>query len=797
MKRRRLSFGAFRLDPVERRLWKGSEQVTLAPKPLAVLSYLVERPGRLATKEELLRAVWPDVHVGDAVLKTCVAEIRQVLGDDAVSPRSIETVPRQGYRFVAPIQCDNVPTRTTRFIGRTREIQDVKSFLRNSRLVTLLGAPGVGKSSLALRVASDLLHEVPHGACWVDLAPLFEPDQIALSVAKALGLADYAGRRSMETLIHFLEQRELLLILDNCEHLADACGAFIDELLQPCGGTTIFATSREPLCVDREIAWRVPPLSLPGASNSLDSLLTSEAAQLFVDRARTSCPGFQLTARNAGAVADICRRLDGLPLSLELAAARTAILTPEEIATRLDDALALLDDDGRTARSRRQTLSRALEWSYETLSAKERVTLSILTVFAGDFSLPAAEAVCAATQEIETGEVLALVSRLVDKSMIVVVSQPEQPAMRFKLLQIVSQFARKQIPECLSAVLPRLHAEFFVQWSANIRPLLINANREECLSQVEREHSNLCAALEWSRSDRSPLHAGLRIAGAIWPYWAHRGHIREGVNWLQRLLAHDQDAPDEVKAPALIGAGALAQSAGNYKLALAYFAESVALCRTTNSPVDLGIALYQLARVAYRDGESAESALALEESIDILRRCNSGWYLPLALSEKGIRAMYDGRLDESATLQEEAASIMRDNEDLFGLTVPLKNLALLATSQRQYERALAYCREALAILRPLNEHWMVAYTLEVVATAKCLNGHYTDATQLLGAAERLRRSAGTAWPKNRMSDYERMLQTLRTSLSEEEFSHAWETGRALSREEAIAAAMQPEPALTQ
>ena len=172
--RKRVSFGAFRLDPVERRLWKGSEPVPLAPKPLSVLMYLVERPGRLVTKEELLQAIWSDVHVGEAVLKTCVAEIRQALGDDAISPRSIETVPRQGYRFVASIQCDNVPTRTTRFIGRNREIDDVKSFLNNSQVVTLLGAPGVGKSRVGARVASDLLHELPHGACWVDLAPLFE-----------------------------------------------------------------------------------------------------------------------------------------------------------------------------------------------------------------------------------------------------------------------------------------------------------------------------------------------------------------------------------------------------------------------------------------------------------------------------------------------------------------------------------------------------------------------------------------------------------------------------------------------
>jgi non-specific serine/threonine protein kinase len=596
----------------------------------------------------------------------------------------------------------------------------------------------------------------------------------------------------METVIDFLEQRELLLIFDNCEHLADACGSFIDEVLRLCSRTRVFATSREPLCVDREIAWRVPPLSLPDASGSIDSLMASEAVQLFVDRAAVSCPSFQLTTQNARAVTDICRRLDGMPLALEIAAARVAILSPEEIAARLDDALALLDNEGRTRGARRQTLSKALEWSYDTLSAKERLALASLTVFAGDFSLAAAESVCAGTEELEKTEVLTVVSRLVDKSMIVVVNHPGQTGTRFQLLQIMGQFVRKQVPASLSTVLPRLHTQFFVQLCQDMRPLINTARREECFAQIEREYSNLRASLEWSRSDCSGLHLGLRIAGAIWPYWTRRGHIREGLNWLQRLLTHDRNAPDEFRAPALAGAGALVQSVGDYKLALSYLGESVALSRKTNSPLELGIALYQFARVAYRDGEADESALALQESIDILRQGTPGWYLALALSEKGIRAMYDGRLDEAATLQDEAASIMRENEDLLGLTVPLRNLALLAIYQGKSGQAHCYCRDALAILRPLDEHWMVAYTLEIVATAMCLSGHYLEAAQLLGAAERLRRTAGTAWPKNRQSDYDRIVQTLRTSLSGEDFRRAWASGRAFSREEAIAAAMLPE-----
>jgi len=789
MKRKRLSFGPFRLDRTERRLWSGTDVVSLAPKPFDVLLHLAERPGRLITKNELLRAVWPGVHVGEAVLKTCIAEIRRALHDDAASPRCVETVARQGYRFIAPIQSNNVPDRATRFVGRRREIDEVKFLLGKSRLVTLLGAAGVGKSSLAGQIASDLVYSVPHGACWVDLAPLFEPEQIALTVATELGIGDYAGGAIVDTVLEFLEGRELLLILDNCEHLIDACASFVDQLLRVCSGTKVFATSREPLCVDREIAWRVPPLSLPDASDSIDSLLSSEAVQLFVDRASTSSPSFRLTAQNAQSVIDICRRLDGVPLAVEIAAARVSILTPDEIAARLDDALALLDNDGRTRRAHRQTLSKALEWSYDTLSAKERLALSAFTVFAGDFSLAAAESVCDGTTEIHRSEVLTLLSRLVDKSMVVLVNRPGVPETRFKLLQIMGQFAQKQTPSRLSAILPSLHAQFFARLCEDLSPIMNTGRREEAFAELQREYSNVRAALEWSRSDTSDLHVGLRIAGAIWPYWVRRGHIREGLNWLQRLLKHDQNAPSECKASALIGAGALVQMDGNYTLALAYLSESIRLHRDDNNLSELGIALYQFSRVAYRNGEMSESGIALQESIELLRRWTPGWFLALALSEKGIREMYDGHLKEAAALQEESAAIMRYNDDVFGLTVPLRNLALLATYQRQYDRALAYCREALEILCSIDDHHMVSYTLEVIATARCLNGDYADAARLLGAAERQRRSAGLAWPKNRRNDYDRMLDTLRSHLSAADFNTSWASGRALSREDAIAAAM--------
>jgi predicted ATPase len=787
MRHRHLSFGPFRFDPLERQLSKGRDRITLSPKPLALLTYLLQHPGRLMTKQELLEAIWPGVHVGEAVLKTCVAEIRQALNDDAAMPRFIETVQRLGYRFVAPLQSNNLPDRATRFIGRERELNDVKSLLRTSNLVTLLGAGGVGKSSLAIRVATDLLSEMPHGVCWVDLAPLFSPDQIALSVAAGFGIRDHVGLPILEPLVDFLEHAQLLLVLDNCEHLVDACAAFVQEL-SPCRGVRVLTTSREALGVDREVAWRVPPLSVPDVSAPAASVMASEAVQLFVDRATRTSASFDLRGNNVGAIAEICRRLDGLPLAVEIAAARVKVLSPEEILSRLDDALVLLGTDTRTRGSRHQTLTKALDWSFEMLTNKECLALAILSVFAGDFTLGAAEALCVGSGEIDTADVLDLITRLVDKSMITVADRAPLTEKRFQLLQIIRQYARKRLPENVEARVLAQHAAFFGQLTEDLRHLMTSSRREESLARLEREYANVAAAFDWSLNN-CQMQIAIRIAGAIWPYWLQRGNVREGVNWLNRALAGDRSGPADIVARALTGAGALAHAQGNPTTAVAYLEQSIELCRATNNVEQLGHALFEFAHVAYRNGDIERSNSALDESIAILRCGEPNWHLARALSESGLHAMYEGRFDDAAALQEEAAAIMQSTHDLFGLTMPLRNLALVYAYQSQYDRAEAYCREALVILRGMNERWMVAFTVEILGSIWCLRKRYTAAAQLLGAAERLRETVGTQSPKLRRTDYDRLLLTLRSALTEDEFQTWWASGRTLTRDDAIATAL--------
>lgn len=791
MKPSQLTFGPFQLDPIEHSLWKGTKRLAVAPKPFALLQYFARHPGRLATKEELLEAVWPNVHVGDAVLKTCVAELRHVLCDEPDAPRFIETVLRHGYRFVAPVVISNLPARVTSFVGRERELREVKRLLASSRLVTLLGPAGVGKTSLAIRVAADLLPELPHGACWVDLTPLTDPKHVAQMVATALGVRDQSRLPMAETLADALQERQMLLVLDNCEHLIDACASLVESLISACTHMKILATSREPLSVDREIAWLVPALSVPDPAAPPDDLLACEAGRLFVERATASSPSFSVTAHNTPAIVDICRRLDGLPLAIELAAVRVKVIAPEQIAARLDDALGLLGTVSRTRQARHQTLARAIDWSYDLLTVKERLALAILSVFAGSFTLAAAESVLAGTGELDTTKVLDLITGLVDRSLVKVVDQAPFSEKRYRLLETIRQYAHKKIPPHLETNIPKSHAELFASVAEEIEASINTSTREECLVRLDREYGHLRAALEWSHTAAGGRQLGLRIAGALWLYWMHRGHWGGGRNWLDIMLAEDREGQPRVRGNALCGAGTLAYCQGDDQLARVHLMESVTLWRKTDDPTGLAFALFMLGEVNLQLGEPHNAGPLLHESLDLLRRTVPGWHLAVALNHLGSLARLEGRSDEATSFYEDSADIMRSIQDSWGLTIPLRNLALLAARGGQYDRAGAWCREALIALRPLEDRWFVALTLEVAASISCSRGVPVEAARLLGAAEKLRETIGAPLARTRRARYDAVVTQLQTVLTDAALRTSWIAGRALSRDEAIALAIAP------
>jgi predicted ATPase/DNA-binding winged helix-turn-helix (wHTH) protein len=430
----RFEFDAFRLDAAEHLLLRDGEPVPLEPKVFETLLVLIRHDRRLVGKEELMQAVWPDSFVEESNLTRNISVLRKALSPTGGGPQYIETVPKCGYRFVREVRVlrgaraavdevprHNLPDQLTSFVGRDDEISEIERLLSSTRLLTLTGAAGCGKTRLALQVAAASLPRFEDGAWVVELAPLSEANLVTQTVATVLGIREGSTRSLRGSVVEHLQHRHILLVLDNCEHLIGACAELAEALVRGAPHLRILATSREGLGISGETVRYVPPLSLPDTSRSLspEALLEFEAARLFVERATAVDPSFTIDLHNVATIADICHRLDGMPLAIELAAARVNVLSVEQINTRLDDRFALLTGGSRTSVARQRTLEGTVDWSYDLLSETERRVLCELSVFSGGCSLDAAEEVCSG-DGVERGEVLDLLSHLVGKSLVVV-----------------------------------------------------------------------------------------------------------------------------------------------------------------------------------------------------------------------------------------------------------------------------------------------------------------------------------------------------------------------------------------
>ena len=478
----------------------------------------------------------------------------------------------------------NLPGTRTSFVGREREVVEVKRLLAMTRLLTLTGAGGTGKTRLALEVARDLVGLYPDGVWLVELAALTQGALLPQVVAESLGVQEQPNRPLTATLAEALRAKEMLVVLDNCEHLVGAVAGLADGLLDACPRIHILATSRERLNVAGEVVWSVPPLSVPDAErpHNPEGLRVCESARLFVERALSRTSAFVLTAQSASAVAEICQQLEGMPLAIELAAAKVGILAVGQISERLGDSLELLTGGERTAVPRQRTLRGTLDWSYDLLSEAEKRLFCLLSAFAGGWTLEAAETVGAC----DGGEtVLELLGTLVDKSL-VVAELAEEGSARYTLLEPVRQYARAKLEESGEAeVVLRRHAEYFLGLAEGAEPGLTGAGQEEWLGRLEEEHANLRAALAWALDtahgrepgdDRTEL--GLRLAGALGRFWGVYGP-GEGLSWLEKGLARGRVASKPALAKALYEAGWIELFRGNYERAMALLDEALALFR--------------------------------------------------------------------------------------------------------------------------------------------------------------------------------------------------------------------------
>jgi predicted ATPase/class 3 adenylate cyclase/Tfp pilus assembly protein PilF len=676
----------------------------------------------------------------------------------------------------------NLPIQLTSFIGREREVAEVKrlltptpfapspspeqsSFRRGGggwgervRLLTLMGTGGVGKTRLALQAAADLLEQFPDGVWLVELAPLPDPSLVPQAVASALCVREESGRRLLTTLTDYLCAKNLLLILDNCEHVVAACAQLAEHLLHGCSHLRILATSRAALGIGGETTLLVPSLSLPDPRILLpfETLSQYEAVRLFIDRALAALPGFSVTNQNAPAVAQICHRLDGIPLAIELAAARVKVLAVEQILARLSDRFRLLTGGSRTALPRQQTLSALIDWSYDLLAENERVLLRRLSVFAGGWSLEAAEAVASdewrvasddkhdtrhPATPLRTGpsgvtpqDVLDLLTQLVDKSLVLTEGQNSET--RYRMSETIREYGQDKLLQAEEAArLRQRHCDYFCRLAETANPQLRGPQQTEWLNRLEREHDNLRAALGWSLEGEE-VEIALRLSGALWRFWLMRGYLSEGRTWLDGALARVEAERDSAQSSASArakvfdGAGALALTQRDYKRARACFERGLELFRQLGDKAGMGTVFNSLGAIAQDQANYAQAQSFFEASLALRREIGEQWGIASSLNNLGLVALQQGDYERAHAFFEENLNLRRALGDKRGLALALTNLGVVALYRGDYAQAAALCTEGLAFFRELGNKRGIAAALANLGRAALYQSDYARARAL-------------------------------------------------------------------
>jgi predicted ATPase/DNA-binding winged helix-turn-helix (wHTH) protein len=547
-----ICFGPFRLFPTQQQLLEGDKPQRLGSRAFDILVALIERAGELVTKEELVAKVWPNTFVEESSLRVHMAALRRILGDGQAGNRFITTIPGRGYRFVGELSSvdargpdqtvpvterhtHNLPVLPTRIVGRSANVESVRNNLREWRFVTLLGAGGVGKTTLALAVAEKVLAQYPDQVCFVNFAPLSDAALVPSTVALALDCSTRSDRL-LEELIFFLAKKRILLVLDNCEHVADAAATLAEKIFESAPGVHILATSREPLRAAGEHVYRLPPLGLPPASSVMTAAdaIHYPAIQLFVERAKEVVDDFELNDCNASIVAGICRRLDGMPLAIEMAASRVNAFALPELAAQLDNRFSLLTRGRRTAVQRHQTLRATLDWSYDQLPQVEKAILSRVAVFPSAFSLDSASTV-AANGIVDVNDIAPGIANLVEKSL--VVAEINNTDVQYRLFDSTRAYALEKLTQSAEREqIARRHAEYYCQLFERAELEWETRPTTEWLAAYSSEVDNVRTALDWAFSSNGDAALGVRLTVAMVPLWMQLSLIKECCIWIEHAV---------------------------------------------------------------------------------------------------------------------------------------------------------------------------------------------------------------------------------------------------------------------
>jgi predicted ATPase len=771
------------------------------------------------------------VQLNEVILKACDANVQrryqtaqQMYADLArllrgrlpVVKRELEAVP------------NNLPAQLTSFVGREKEMEEIKQLLGKTRLLTLTGIGGTGKTRLALQLGMELLAEYGDGVWLVELAGLSDPNYVPQTTATVLGVREEPTRPLLATLLDQLHPKQLLLLLDNCEHLLDACAQLADALLKACPRVQIIATSREPLGMLGELAWRVPSMGVPDPVRlpPLERITVYEAVRLFTDRAQAVRPGFAVATENASAVAQICWQLDGIPLAIELAAARVRELTLPQIAEHLDERFELLTRGNRAALPRQQTLQAAIDWSYNLLSEAERVLFTRLSVFAGGWTLEAAEAVCAG-DGIEPGAVLDLLTHLVDKSL--VIAEVQGKAQRYGMLDTVRQYSRERLAETDRTDAARdQHLKFFLSLAEEAAPKLKGGEQKAWLDRLETDLENIRAALAWGLETEPVL--ALKLAGILGGFWARHGHFSEGRRWLEGALSAAAEAPLDVRASALGQAANLARRQADLLHADELAQECLRLNREPGSEHGAAYALTLLGDIAMSQGDHERAGALWEETLALCRTLEDKRGIASTLNNLGVVEGARGDFVRARALFEESLAIRREFNDNSAVAQTLNNLSEVCRNKHDYARARQFGEEGLAVARPLGDKEMIGYllnnlaetvleqndpdharslqaeglaiakevgdkeliamSLEAFAKVASATGQPAQAAKLFGAAEAMREGTNVPIQTASRKDYDGNVAAVRSALGEDAFAAAWATGRAMTLDQAITYALE-------